>query len=152
MWKITRIVKIMRSAKMSRMIDDEEELKDYGLIENCSNLITEEKRCLDSWDDENIDYKRCKEINCYKKQLKLLEAENEKLKNRNIELEAYFKVNEDFQKAWQELNSIHNDLQKVYQEEHCDNLKYKQALENIRELGKKTGSMKLIEIVDEVLK
>lgn len=61
-------------------------------------------------------------------------AENEKLKNRNIELEAYFKVNEDFQKAWQELNSIHNELQKVYQNEHCDNLKYKQALEDIREI------------------
>lgn len=68
---------------MSRMIDDEETLKDYGLIENCSNLITEEKRCLDTWDNENSDYARCKKINCDKKQLKRLEAENECLKRSN---------------------------------------------------------------------
>ena len=64
---------------MSRMIDDEEELKDYGLIEKCSNLVTDENKCLDTWDDENADYKECKRINCYKKQLKRLEAENDTL-------------------------------------------------------------------------
>lgn len=90
-----------------------------------------------------------KNPNCYFKQLQRAKAENEKLKNRNIELEAYFKVNEDFQKAWQELNSIHNDLQKVYQNEHCDNLKYKEALVKIKELlrGHKIADEARIKII-----
>lgn len=90
-------------------------------------------------------------------EMSIIKSENEKLKNRNIELEAYFKVNEDFQKAWQELNSMHNDLQKVYQDEHCDNLKYKQALEDIREICTSAPaidseySLRVMEKINEVL-
>ena len=64
------------------MIDDEETLKDYGIIEKCSNLVTDKNKCLDTWDDENADYKECKRINCYKKQLKRLKKALEDIRDK----------------------------------------------------------------------
>ena len=108
-------------------------------VAECEHLLSDGKRkpICKSGGSCRV-YKSCLCVDnsdCHFKQLQRAKAENEKLKIRNIELEAYFKVNEDFQKAWQELNSMHNNLQQVYQDEHCDNLKYKQALEEVKKLA-----------------
>ena len=68
----------------------------------------------------------CYAINCYYKQLQRSKKENKMLIE---DLKSY-------QNWYDEQVQINDSLQKVYQEEHVDNLKYKQALEEIREIAK----------------
>lgn len=148
----------------------------------------------------------CEGKNCMYKQLKRLEAENEKLnklleeegkivqtktgtiftlseqnkvlreENKQMKQEnqayrrsikdtnivAIVEENERLKKEYNELYDKYEQLQSLYQDEHCDNLKYKQALEEIREIVNKSISNKdsyfrlllfqpIIEKINEVL-
>ena len=102
---------------------------------------------------------RCKYYKLYE-QLKRLEAENEKLKKHLKQWQKFLskgycecefsknlvQENNQLKKELYNQNILDKEIESLSNEE-----KYKQALEDIRELGKKTGSMKLIEIIDEVL-
>ena len=75
---------------MSRMIDDEEELKDYGLIEINGCNVTEcefydDLECnayrQEYWESQDNTKDLCEcHSNCYFKQLQRVKSENEKLK------------------------------------------------------------------------
>ena len=142
---------------MSRMIDDEETLKDNGLIEidGCNvaeckyfnNVINEEPYC--NIDEEHL-YTCNSDNNCYFKQLQRAKAENEKLKSRNklykkIIKENIEKANNNFMiltaclqgnlsidevKEYVKLNAKNDELKRKLKS-------YKQALEDIRGIAKK---------------
>lgn len=79
----------------------------------------------------------CKEVkDCYYKRLQRLKQENEKLKE---DIKQYCN--------WLDEEREDNDkLQKAYQDDHCDLLNYRKALEEIRECAKFAQSLPCADI------
>ena len=95
-------------------------------------------------------------------QNKVLRKENKQLKQENqayrrsikdTNIVAIVEENERLKKEYNELYDKYEQLQSLYQDEHCDNLKYKKALEDISEIAYTTDFdiVDIQAIVDEVL-
>lgn len=116
---------------MSRMIDDEEALKDNGLIE-IDGCNVAECDCYDNtyclWSKKYHEIRitpKCEIVkDCYFKQLQRAKAENEKLENRNNLYKKIIVENLDVEDV---------DDFKNYAKFHQENKKLKKALEDIRE-------------------
>ena len=106
------------------------------------------KHCIEDCYDERVDlYKYCQmfgsectnEKDCYYKQLKRLEQENEKLRKENRELKVFFdnaaKKNTNLENKMKEYGEQYNELYWISDQLLKDKTKYKTALEEIRKIS-----------------
>lgn len=126
---------------MSRIIDDEEELKDYGLIEidgvnvtecefreenkNLTSLKHQMQLCNTRNNSPYCEYNH----NCYFKQLQRLKKENEELKKYQYQQEY---LDKEIETAQENLKIKEEEARHYLEEAY----KYRQALEEIREIAK----------------
>lgn len=126
-------------------------------------------KCMEYTHYCQIGCKECTDIGtklCHYKQTERFKAKIESLEQENRELKAYKDVNEDFKKAWDELNKKYTEVLKLAKEnadsnEYCLQeleQKYEQlrsALEEIRSYCKScengVNARKIKEYINEVL-